>query len=163
MKCPKHPERWPMKDFNSNELSAVLECPGCLEAFKDQVLAEIEPGEIPPVPDGFADRVLDHLDRPSGWAAKLEAGPETGRQRTNSKRLMLIHYMAAAAATIAMVLLGGFNLIFQSASDYSAALNHYINNVTEVTTKVSIKSGLYQNVKHNLDGLVKSTLDQKVK
>ncbi len=149
MRCPRHPERWSKEELDLNELNAILECPGCLEAFENQVLSEIESGEIPPVPAGFADSVLDRLDNLS-----LGNNP----QNKKVKQLTFIHYVAAAVVTIAMVLSGGFNLVFHSAKDYSNAFNRYVNDVTAETTKVSIK-----NIRFSLDDLIKLRLNQKAK
>jgi hypothetical protein len=154
MKCPRHPERWSKDELDLSELSMALECPDCLEALESQVLSEVESGNVPPVPTGFADRVLDNLDHPL---------PGAGAQKTSDNLLTFIHYVTAAAVTIAMILSGGFNLVFQATSNYSAAFNRYINDVTAVTTKVSVNNELYQNVRDSLDDLIKSRLNQKTK
>ncbi len=149
MKCPKHPERWIDDDLDLGNLNAILECPDCLETFMDQVRKDIESGEAPLVPVGFADRIIARLDEPS-YRVEL--------QKNRNKTLTLAHYVAAVAITLAMVLSGSFTLVFQSASDYSTAFNRYVNNVTAATGNVSVQNNVYQDVEDNVNEFIKSML-----
>lgn len=140
MKCCQHPDIWPEHGIDSDKIDLISECQECLDILEHRLLLEIESGDIPRVTEDFSDKVMRNIAGRSGLL--LSNRHRIFDRKSNDKRLTFIHYATAAAATIILVMTGGFNILFRSGPEYENNINRIVNDIA-VKATISIPESEY--------------------